>query len=409
MREQRWNLFWILCSVLLVTTACSTVSVEKNIGILTAELPENIQENSSSPMSEQILGYRQAESSNSLQVDIIYGLEGPQQDDVQIAIRNLVEDERVLAVVGAATDEASMRTAALANFFNLPVVIPSSVADNILPSNNLWAFRLSAPGSAHADFLFESVVNKQALQRAAELGSFDGLKVAIIYEQNTFGESAAVAAAKAAMKQELEIGLYENFDPVNSDDSRLRKLVESVRLEQIKLVYLIINDPANAIRLIQTMQNMIPSEALPVLIGQAGGFSSKQFLESPQAGDVFVVQQHIDYDTCPISTDGGITQAQSYAAVVLLDHALKIAQPPENASDIWSLTGKVAEKDFLGSYREAVRDALKDSTINLPCLGPVAFDNMGQNQDIQFVLLKVQDGIAETMSIDNFLEVLWVR
>jgi hypothetical protein len=79
-------------------------------------------------------------------------LESAQSDEVQVAVRELVEDEKVLALVGATSNEATMRAASLVNFFNLPMIVPTAGGDNLLPSNNLWAFRLSAPGSDYASY-----------------------------------------------------------------------------------------------------------------------------------------------------------------------------------------------------------------------------------------------------------------
>jgi hypothetical protein len=56
--------------------------------------------------------------------------ESAQSDEVQVAVRELVEDDKVLALVGATSNEATMRAASLVNFFNLPMIIPTAGGDN---------------------------------------------------------------------------------------------------------------------------------------------------------------------------------------------------------------------------------------------------------------------------------------
>ncbi len=353
----------------------------------------------SSVAQEQYQGYTLANDhlSEVIFKNTVAG-EGIHPDDIQMAIRSMVEQDQVVAVIGATTNQATMRVASLVNFFNVPMIVPSANGDNLLPSNNLWAFRLSAPGSAYANYIFGSALTK------INMGSNDDaksvLKIAILYEQNTFGESAAVATARAAMLQEMEIGVYASFSPENPDPDRMGNLVNQVIENKVHLVYIISSEPAVAKTLVQIFHSRIQNDSMPVLVGQSGGFASTEFIESDSSADVYVIRQQLQAESCPAEIHSHY-EAQTYAAVYLLEQAVQqgIENQPESKFSIFP-QDKSAE---LASFRENVRDILKQIDLNIPCLGQVAFDNTGQNKYLQFELVIAQDDQLIIVSTDDFL------
>jgi len=337
--------------------------------------------------------------------------EGNQQDDVQMNMRKMAETDRVFAVVGTSTNAATMRAASLVNFFNLPMLIPSVGGDNLLPSTNQWAFRLSAPGSAYASYLFGTLIKSPlaaspsgaSKPAAAATTTQNGIRLAIIYEANTFGESAAVATARAAMNQGMNLVTYASFKADNPEIQKLSDLVDAARSGQVQLVYLISSDPAVAKLLVGAFHSQAAYS--PLLIGQAGGFSNQAFLSSPQAEGVYVLRQELDRTSCPVditSTD----QAQNYAALNLLDQAVQEAG--NNMPRPWwnILPGQSLDAAQLTVLREKVRDALKTYNADLPCMGKVAFDNTGQNKLLRFETIIVQAGKVNVVSADAFQHVL---
>jgi len=216
--------------------------------------------------------------------------------------------------------------------------------------------------------------------------------VAILYEQNTFGESAAVAAATVALQQKMEIGLYGSFDPLTPDLTRLKEQAGQIQTQGIQLVYLISSQPEVARAVLKTIEEMIPPETRPVLLGQSGAFASHELLESAEAQGMFVLRQKIVADHCP-ATITSLAEAQSYAAVVLMN---SVAQQAREQA------GKVAATQTLLQKREALRDILKIFSAPLPCLGPVSFDNTGQNKDLQFEIVQVTKNGLVVMDVETF-------
>ncbi|OQY36229.1 MAG: hypothetical protein B6243_03695 [Anaerolineaceae bacterium 4572_5.2] len=356
----------------------------------------------SSIANEQHAGYTLARENledNSFQ-DIISG-ESNQQGEIQVAIREMVEDEEkpVVAVIGATTNEATMRAASLVNFFNVPMLVPSANGDNLLPSNNIWAFRLSAPGFTYANYMFGSVLTKINLIPISGAVIEPSLKIAILYEQNTFGESAAVATARAAMLQEIEIGVYASFSSETIDPDRMVRIMENMAENNVHLAYLITSDPAAARTLVQIFHSRFFKDAMPILVGQAGGFASAEFLESDEAESVYVVRQELVKDQCPTDIES-LYEAQAYAAVYLLDQAVKQVEENQPAKQWYEWQAKQTE---IAVFREEIRDALKQIRLKVPCLGMVAFDNTGQNKLLNFELVTVKGEQLSILETEDFL------
>lgn len=365
-------------------------------------------EYASSVASEQRTGYALAGQNleNYLLQDVVAG-ESSQEGDIQVAIRAMVEDEKdpVVAVMGATTNEATMRAASLVNFFNVPMLVPSASGDNLLPSNNIWAFRLSAPGSAYANYMFGSVLTKINLTAIENKDALPPLKIAILYEQTSFGESAAVATARAAMRQEIEIGVYASFSLEAIDTEEMVRVTKDMMDNNVHLAYLITSDPVIARTLIQIFHSRFFGDTMPVLVGQAGGFASAEFLESDDAEGVYVVRQAFVPEQCPTDIES-LYEAQTYAAVYLLNQAIQQVEESQPAKKWYQLQKQQIE---IAVFREEVRDVLKQMNLKAPCLGMVAFDTAGQNKVLNFELVIVEEEQLAVSTIEDFIKIVKQR
>jgi ABC-type branched-subunit amino acid transport system substrate-binding protein len=363
---------------------------------------------------EQLAGYTFArENIKDYPYNDVVSSEGNRQDDVQVAIRSMVENSEnpVAAVIGASSNDATMRVASLVNFFNVPMIVPTANGDNLLPSNNLWAFRLSAPGSAYAKYLFGTLLTKAEFGTEPEVtGEDPKLNIAILYEGNTFGESAAVATVRAAMELGVGVGVYASFPPEKPDSATLNILLNRVVEEGVHLIYLVSSDPNVAITLVQLLQSGIPNYAMPVLVGQAGGFASQDFIDSPEAEGIYILRQQVVPENCPVNIKS-IYEAQTFASVYLLDSAVQ--QVIENQPDPkwYGFINEIINEDTdsAAAFREEVRDVLKQTDTIVPCVGKVAFENTGQVKNPSFELITVTNGETEIGPIDDFINAVKVE
>ncbi len=343
-----------------------------------------------------------------------------QPQDVQTMVRSMAEKDKAVAIIGASSNDDTMRTAALVNFFNVPMLIPTANGDNLVPSNNLWAFRLSAPGAEYARYFFNQVANKSNINAMGlDPSTLEKFKIAILYEQNTFGESAAVATAESAMQQiieinaaqsvyGMEIAVYGSFPGDKPDLERMNILVNQVKEQKVQMVYLVTSNPDVAVQLIQTFHKQydVDETPMPVLLGQAGAFATREFVTQPEAKDVYILRQQWNKDRCP-DTISSYYEGQAYAAAYLLNYTIQLVQETQPAPG-WGLSPQKAA-DQLTDFRQQLREKLKETQLDVPCVGQVSFDNTGQNKELNFEIVSAQNGQESIISTANFLAILKKR
>lgn len=403
----------LLVSLVFLTclTACSkTINKAPGIGIISAALDQNNQVLADPVALEQQSGYALAiDGSTDGNPAIIQVGEGNLQDDVQVAVRSLVEEQEAGSIIGATTNEATMKSTALVNFFNIPMIIPTADGDNLLPSNNQWVFRLSAPQSAYANYIYGSLLLPPPASSEDAPVITKAPKLAILYEDNSFGESAAVAAARDAMHLSIKITMYRSY-PAGGVDESFAKVVSKAALESgAQIISLISNNTGDAKLLVKNLNQSAGSFGRPVILGQGGAFNTSDFLESDAANNIYIVRQVLDTANCPA---GIVTlyEGQSYAAFYLLQQAqdqIDAANPPESMVDkIKKLLKREPETPALTTQREKMRDTLRQVKIKVPCIGPVEFDNTGQNKNIRFETVFIKNGVAGKVTEDDFRSVV---
>jgi ABC-type branched-subunit amino acid transport system substrate-binding protein len=183
--------------------------------------------------------------------------------------------------------------------------------------------------------------------------------------------------------------------------------MDQVKTQKVQLVYLISSDPKVAKTLVQAFLANFSSTSMPVLVGQAGGFASLDFLNSSEAQNMFILRQQLVANNCPPNVKS-IYEAQSYASIYLLDQAVKQVLAQKNVPTQWfSPPASISAQSV--AFREKVRNFLKDSNLNLPCLGQVAFDNTGQNKLLHLEMIKVHQGQTLDNQVDSFAKTLKLR
>jgi ABC-type branched-subunit amino acid transport system substrate-binding protein len=406
-KHNHFGFTYILLSVLLLSACQAAVTTNSPIGSLWDVTVENGKvdwSTASNLAQQQHTGFELA--NKTAKFDEVIFSEGNRLDEVQAAVRAMVEGQTesprsdpVLGILGATSNQATARAASLANFFNVPMLIPSASGDNLLPANNLWAFQLSPPNSAYADYILGTVMTKQVLRSSSSSDLVTSVRVAILYEQNTYGENAAVATATAVLKQELEVTTYEKFKAEDPDPASLRVLVNKVLDGGAEVVFIISSDPLVAQDMVITFTSLVDLPTLPLLVGMAGGFTSQDFLNSAQSKNVFVLRQQFVTSDCPADIIS-LSAAQNYAALKLMEYAVQEASNVKvDKTTLLSLT----KPDKMAAFREAVRDALKAASLDLPCLGQVAFDNSGQNKFPQFEIVMTTNGETHIITSAEFI------
>ncbi len=335
-------------------------------------------------------------------VELIYKNEGEESDteSAQVAVLQLA-DENVLAILGGTTNDATMRAAAIASYFKVPLLIPTTTSDEITQRGNQWVFRLSASNESDANTAFEMV--------HSELGA--GANTVILYEQSSYGESTAVVVATAAMAQDMDVNGYYPFSAQTGDLTSLAEQVNDIGPE---VVYIVSSEEEQTSRLLEALQAQ-PFSA-NMMIGHGPGFTERSFLydgkeniyrnldhlilvanwsaDLPWHGmDKFLHDfQVYSQENEQISTIPVIRNVETYSALHLMANAL----------DQLTLTTPKTKKepdlvgDQLKEYREQLALALRnlDADQRETLFGSVVFDGTGQNKQTTVLIQVLNDSLV---------------
>jgi hypothetical protein len=349
--------------------------------------------------------------------------DGFAQEGLDRAIRRMAEEQKVLALMGPAGNEETMRAASLVNFFKVPMVVASADGNNIIPANNQWAFRLSASAEDYSRFMFDDVLNRLKYEpEVTALLSDKEIRMAVLYEDNTFGESAAVEIVRAAKPKPkwLSIEVYEKFTvrPIGADASarpgdqeQMARLAKEVFTARTQLVMLVCSDPQAALMMVEAIKSAYGSlqYSPPIIIGQAGGFASAAFGQGGAAQGVYVLRQKIDPEDCPPEIQAA-DDAQNYAAAFLLARVVGSSPLPKPAAFSLPFFNK-PDPNALVNQRLDVYNQLKSTKGTIPCVGQVEFDAAFKNKYAygQIELTQVWNGVVEPLRHEDFWMSLGTR
>jgi branched-chain amino acid transport system substrate-binding protein len=392
----------ILASLVLIS-GCKRSSEEKVcppilIGVILAEDDGGIGQEQKDGYEFALQEINEAGGVFDCQIELSYKDEGKGTDieTAQVAVMDLADDG-VVAVLGATSSDATMRAAAIASYFEVPMIIPAEIGDEVTQRGNQWIFRLSAANVTYANVAFDMI--------KSELGTV--ANTAILFERTAFGESAAVTAATSAMERGLDVVSYESFSSAAADYS---EIMEHVEASQPAAFYIISSNSSQA----QSLLNAIEDQNLDgsILVGQGSGFANRDFL--------YTGNNNLKDDTenimlaLPWSKDmpwHGIEKfcfefeayagypavshnVETYVALHLLVEALE--EVVQNNEEGWM--DELEGEEFILGFREVLAQALKNirGSKNETVMGPVEFDATGQSSQ-GAILVQVIEGELYTV------------
>ncbi|TLN03476.1 amino acid ABC transporter substrate-binding protein, partial [bacterium] len=309
---------------------------------------------------------------------------GGSSNQVYQAVRSLVEEQEVIAVLGGTSSNASMLAATLINRFAVPMLIPNTSSMTALPENNFWTFRVSPNDEMYSRAVYEMV--------KAELG--EERTVALLFEDTSAGHDAAVTAAELAGEQGMTVTQYS---PLDSSQSATVIVAGWLMETPPDVLYLILNDPDQATELLQALSQA--ADDLPLTFLQGNGFVNRAFLDSsaglPRArtGQMLAVTAWaagtVEEGEADFQAEfARFTERQYGTARPATPHSamaynsLRILQMTiRSGSASWN-GATVAD---VAAAREALRSDLQAYRENTPLWGSIAFTTGGQNQAEVFI------------------------
>ena len=200
-------------------------------------------------------------------IQIVFEDSQDKLDLAQTAARKLVENSKILALMGGRLSGAGLAIAQLAEREHIPYLVDHPSADVITKSGFQWTFRLNPASS------FNSVPLEKFLKEYAK----DIKTVALLYENSIYGKGVTEPFKAWLGHNAYQVVVSELYPPLALD---YRDLLNKVKAQNPDLLFLASNIPDSALIIRQSHELGLT----PKMISGAGaGFSINEFIE--QAGD----------------------------------------------------------------------------------------------------------------------------
>ena len=296
--------------------------------------------------------------------------------------------EGVIALVGPYQSAVASNIATVAERNGIPFVIDVAVADEILTQGYTNTFRIqpnaSAMGSQGAKFL-------------KELTDAEGIevsKIAMLHEQSAFGTSVYEAFKTAAEANGWTVDPVISYDAFGVTDLTTDMTKVKDAAPDVIVVTGYYGDGVLATEAISAVD---PGAKLIYGIAQ-GAFDNPSFpADVAGAGEGFFnVNYHLDV-TNPVTVDLANRFAESYG-----EEMKTSATPSYEAVRVIANALETSCSEDPAALRDAIADTNLDSI--LATVGPIQFDETGENINGSPIVMQVQDDAIVQVLPENVAE-----
>jgi branched-chain amino acid transport system substrate-binding protein len=290
-------------------------------------------------------------------------------DQAVQGVSKLADQDHVPIILGSYSSESTKAIVPAVSQRNVPLLIPTATADNVMDSHSPWVFRICAGAADYARTTIAFLKDNGAPKT-----------MAIIYENTNFGQSnmkAMKAAAEAAGIKLLAIESYEAKSP------DYKSVLQRVKAANPEIIYFCsyLLDAGTLMRQAQEI------DLNPKYYTSAGtGFAAAEFPTPKGAGKnaeyTFSVSQWLPEAKWPGGKEFDAEFAKRYGSHPAY-HAIQAYESLQVAGQ--------AMNDAKSLDSAAIRDAIKNLNLSMTPFGPVKFDANGQNQH-PVLITQVQGG-----------------
>jgi branched-chain amino acid transport system substrate-binding protein len=290
-------------------------------------------------------------------------------DQAVQGVSKLLDQDHVSMLLGAYSSE---NTKAIINpviSHQVPLVIPTATADNVMDSKSPWIFRICAGANDYARATIEFLKHNGSPKT-----------MAIVYEKTNFGQANMQAMKDAAQAAGINVIAVEEYEAKAPDYKAVLRRVKDKNPEVIYFCSYLLD----ATTLMRQSQEV---DLNPRYYTSAGtGFAAAEFPTAKGAGKnaefTFSVSQWIPEAPWPGSKEFDAeyfkrnSSHPQYHAMQAYQSLMTAAQAMNNAKSL---------------DPAKVRDALRNINLKTTAFGPVKFDANGQNQHV-VLITQVQGG-----------------
>ncbi len=289
-------------------------------------------------------------------------------DQAVQGVSKLVDQDHVSMLLGAYSSE---NTKAILNpviTHQIPLLIPTATADNVMDSKSPWIFRICAGANDYAKATIDFLKNNG-----------NPKTIAIVYENTNFGQSNKNAMEVAAKAAGMDLVAIESYEARSPD---YKSVLQRVKQKNPDVIYFC-SYLLDATTLMRQAQEI---DLNPKYYTSAGtGFAAAEFPTAKGAGKnaeyTFSVSQWLpeapwagskEFDAEYFKRTGthpAYHAMQAYESLMVAAQAINAAKSLDPAK---------------------IRDAIKNTDLKMTPFGPVKFQN-GQNQHT-VLMTQVQGG-----------------
>ena len=318
------------------------------------------------------------------------------------AVTDLIEVENIPVILGAYSSEATLSASAIADDARVPFIIPSA-SNNLLTSmGNEWVFRINSPSLDYVEAAFAYLSTYAEIYKTPRL--------AIVFENTAFGESAAVAASAKAEENGISVVTFTRLNPSTAIDpltlEDYRSTMQTVKDTNPDFILFAISGIDDSVGLLQQCKELDINPA--AYIGTAGAFINASFpARAGEYGEYVLATTQWSPDAAWQDSQGrqadyfieeftnrfgegpGSRSMQTYTTLQVVRHAIELAH--QNGPLDWS---------DIPATRLKIRDALNKLYLEETLFGPVDFDIEGQN-DHPILIVQIKGGRFVTVYPDS--------
>lgn len=307
------------------------------------------------------------------------------------AAEQLVNSDKVSIISGAWNSAVTYPSTQVAERYQVPYVVPVSVADKITERGFKYTFRIAAKDSWWAEDQFKFLEEQKKLTKT-KLET-----VAFVYENGDWGTGMAKQWDILAKKYGYKVVLNEAYPSTASDLTPVAMKVKTRKPD----VILLTSNAADAILLTNTMATMkVKAKAV---IGTGGGHADPSFRKNTGKNCEYM------FDVVEWETDLGRPQIPALNAEFKKRHGYDLAGESVDAFASVYVIADALERAKSADPKK-IRDALAATNL---CVGQgklgidilsydcVQFDETGQNKNAGIVLVQFRDvkGTMERVTV----------
>jgi branched-chain amino acid transport system substrate-binding protein len=281
----------------------------------------------------------------------------------------LIDQDRVPIVIGSYSSESTLALVPTVTRKQVPLVVPTATADNVIEQRSPWVFRLCAGSADYAAAMADFLKNH---------GS--PTTIALVYENTNFGQSQGASMRKAATQNQMTVVDEEAYGAGSPSYSPLLQRVQERKPEVVYFASYLL-DATSLMR--QSRQVGLNAR----FFAAAGtGFTAAEFpTEDKGAGKdaeyTVAASQWVPQVAWPGAKEFDEKFVRKYGA-----------HPAYHALEAYAalMVAVAAIKQANGQQPAAIREALKSVRID-SAFGPIHFGDDGQNQH-PVVITQIQKG-----------------